>query len=77
MSKGLALTLGMVYADHIRQVPAGQSEKIAALAERSRENLDDAMRLDSALPHESIRRFSDSQYETIDGIRRYLGEGRE
>jgi hypothetical protein len=72
MSKSLAMTLGLIYADHIRQLSSGQKEKIAYLAEQARKNFDEAMTIDAALPHDSIRRFSDTQYKMIAGARAFL-----
>jgi O-antigen ligase len=64
-SKSLALTLGLIYAQHLKALPSDKKIERENIADLARKNLTEALALDRALPPTSIRHLGQSQLQEI------------
>jgi tetratricopeptide (TPR) repeat protein len=64
-SKNLAMTLGLLYAQHARLLPPERKEERKTIFTLARTHLTDAINLDRALPIKSIRHLSNRQLHDI------------
>ncbi|MFA5865402.1 MAG: O-antigen ligase family protein [Phycisphaerae bacterium] len=62
-SKSLALTLGLLYVQHVQDLPADQKNERTRLSVLARKNLNDALNLNQALPAYSHRHLTNQQID--------------
>jgi len=64
-SKTLAMTLGLIYAQHVQSLQSDQTSRRQEVAVLARKHLQDALDLDQALPAKSIRHLSNQQIQNL------------